>query len=324
MSYIVVSPLSLLNVLQDHLHRSSTETLTTSIPEQLSPCWTRAHSYDSFGATAHGTAQDMLAPLGSSALLGAVDGWGLLGLTQSASGSQEGGITALLPYFYYYPIFQVPSWFWVISPSILSLWCFSCLRPVMSVESLCSFTSCMYLVCQFSFISHLSILLCHVSRSLKWCFFKSSCFRFLCSCCPLLRSSWVFACLHLGPPGHSTKSASPWLWQWLLKNITKCVVYLNGDGDWGGIEVFLHHVGDSLSGGEQICQLIWPKIPKTLNWSEWAHQHIWAALLRNYHAADMVGKSESTEIRKSVSSAILWPKLMFFIQQSKSESFLLK
>lgn len=154
--------------------------------------------------------------------------------------------------------------------------------------------------------------------------FQVSRVRFLCSCRPLLRSSWVFACLHLGPPGHSTKSASPRLWQWLLKNITECVVYLNGDGDWGGIEVFLHHVGDSLSGGEQICQLIWPKIPKTLNWSEWAHQHIWAALLRNYHAAHMVGKSGSTEIRKSVSSAILWPKLMFFIQQSKSERFLLK
>lgn len=112
MSYIVVfPPLSLLNVLQDHLHRSSAETLTTSIPEQLSPCWTQAHSYDIFGATAHGTAQDMLAPLRSSALLGAVDGWGLLGLTQCASGSREGGITALLSYFYYYPIFIITLFF---------------------------------------------------------------------------------------------------------------------------------------------------------------------------------------------------------------------
>lgn len=41
-------PLSLLNVLQDHLHRASAETLTTNMPEQLLPCCTRAHSYEIF------------------------------------------------------------------------------------------------------------------------------------------------------------------------------------------------------------------------------------------------------------------------------------
>lgn len=52
---------------------------------------------------------------------------------------------------------------------------FSCLRPVMMpvaflspVESLWSFTSCVYLVCQFSFISHLSILLCHAMIPGLW------------------------------------------------------------------------------------------------------------------------------------------------------------
>lgn len=181
MSYIVFfPPLSLLNVLQDHLHCARAETLTTNIPEQLSPCWTRAHSYEIFWATAHGKAQEMLAPLGSSALLGAVDGWGLLGLTQSTSGSREGGITALLSYFFITLFLLLP----YFSSTVMVLghitqhfefMVFSCLRPVLMpvaflspVESLWSFTSCVYLVCQFSFISHLSILLCHAMFPGLW------------------------------------------------------------------------------------------------------------------------------------------------------------
>lgn len=78
----------------------------------------------------------MLAPLGSSALLGAVDGWGLLGLTQSTSGSREGGITALLSYFFITLFLLLP----YFSSTVMVLghitqhfefMVFSCLRPVM-------------------------------------------------------------------------------------------------------------------------------------------------------------------------------------------------
>lgn len=91
----------------------------------------------------------------------------------------------LSPYFYYYSTFQVPSWsyhpaFWVYGV-FMSASCYdACGIPVP-----CGVLVIIHLLCVFSlsvFIHVSSVhptLSCHVSRSMKWCFFKSSCFRFL-------------------------------------------------------------------------------------------------------------------------------------------------
>lgn len=69
----------------------------------------------------------------------------------------------LSPYFYYYPTFQVPSWFWVISPSILSLWCFH-----VCVLLWCLWHSCpLWSPCDLSVSFH-SFLICPSYFVMPW------------------------------------------------------------------------------------------------------------------------------------------------------------
>lgn len=50
-----------------------------------------------------------------------------------------------------------------------------------------------------------------------------------------------------------------------LKQVCERSAYLDGDGQGGGAEVFLHNAAHPLRGAEQIRQLVRPQVTETLD-----------------------------------------------------------